>query len=93
MITEYKRYIGHPAYTEIQLSTMTEGDLKSLYRNLKFQPIMVQIVKNFRDLRIKQLIREQITLIEKVLNQRNIVNAVSTIDRQAEQLERKPVRV
>lgn len=55
--------------------------------------MMVQIVKNFRDLRIKQLLREQITLLEKVMAQRKIVNAVNSIDRQAANLERKPVRV
>lgn len=36
MITEYKRYIGKPVYTEIQLTTMTDGELKDLYRVLKF---------------------------------------------------------
>lgn len=92
-MNEYKRYIGKPLYTEIQLSVMTDKELKSLYKFLRFQPIMVQIVKNFKDLRIKQLLREQIVLIEKVLKQREIIMAMTTIDRQSVKLSRKPVNV
>lgn len=92
-MNEYKRYIGKPLYTEIQLSVMTDMELKSLYKFLRFQPIMVQIVKNFKDLRIKQLLREQIVLVEKVLKQREIIMAMTTIDRQSVKLSRKPVNV
>lgn len=92
-MNEYKRYIGKPLYTEIQLSVMTDMELKLLYKFLRFQPIMVQIVKNFKDLRIKQLLREQIVLVEKVLKQREIIMAMTTVDRQSVKLSRKPVNV
>ena len=92
-MNEYERYIKKPLYTATQLSTMTDVELKSLYRFLRFQPIMVQVVKNFRNLRIKQLLKEQIVLVEKILKQRDISIAMTTIDRQIVKLSKKPVNV
>ena len=93
MITEYRRYMNKPVYTAIQLSTMTNSELKDILRTLKFHPMLVQTVSNFRTLRIKQILRDQIKLFETELVKRNINIVFTTADRQAAGLSKFPATV
>lgn len=69
-MNEFERYFEMPMKTSLQLSTMLDSELKVMYDKLARHHLMVQIARNFRDLRVKTLMKEQIALIEAEMKKR-----------------------
>lgn len=69
-MNEFERYFEMPMKTSLQLSTMLDSELKAMYDKLARHHLMVQIARNFRDLRVKTLMKEQIALIEAEMKNR-----------------------
>lgn len=69
-MNEFERYFEMPMKTSLQLSTMMDSELKAMHDKLARHHLMVQIARNFRDLRVKQQMKEQIALIEAEMKKR-----------------------
>lgn len=69
-MNEFERYFEMPMKTSLQLSTMLDSELKAMYNKLARHYLMVQIARNFRDLRVKTQMKEQIALIEAEMKKR-----------------------
>lgn len=68
---EYERYFEVNRYTSLSVSTLTNDELYSIYNKLRRSPILVEIVKSFRDLRVKQVLQEQVKLFETEIKLRS----------------------
>ena len=69
-MNEFERYFEMPMRTSLQLSTMLDSELKTMHDKLARHHLMVQIARNFRDLRVKTQMREQLALIDAEMKKR-----------------------